>query len=255
MPAFLSAGFPYLSLIRCRSINPCFFTPEPTMPLEITYLGHSGFLFVDGDHRVAVDPFLTGNPVAQHTPEQITCQFIALTHGHADHVGDSIAIAQRNGATIIGVFEVCNWAAEQGVQRVEPGNPGGRINTPFGFVAFTQAFHSSSYQGRYMGQPTGLILHFAGAGQTVYHCGDTALFSDMKLIGELYQPTVACIPIGDRFTMGPQQASLAAQFIGAPYAIPIHHNTWPPIAVDVNRFAPQGVQVKAMQPGAVWSLG
>ena len=229
------------------------------MPLEITYLGHSGLLLSDGPHRVAVDPFLTGNPLALQTPDQIDCTHIALTHGHSDHVGDTIAIAKRTGATLIACFELCEWASEQGVEKVEPGNPGGRIETPFGYVAFTQAFHSSSYEGRYMGQPCGLVLHFtlgnSGKGLTLYHCGDTGLFSDMRLIGEVYGPDVAAIPIGDRYTMGPELATRAAELIGAKMAIPIHYNTWPPIAVEVGRFAPRGVEVRALKPGEAMRVG
>ena len=169
------------------------------MHADITYLGHSGFLFSDGTHTIAVDPFLTGNPAATHKPGDIRCTHIALTHGHADHFGDTIEIARANNAPVFAAFEITEYLAEQGVANCEPGNPGGKIDAPFGSVAFTQAFHSSSYNGRYLGMPCGLVITIGGV--TIYHCGDTALFSDMKLIGELYKPHVACIPIGDRFTM------------------------------------------------------
>ena len=150
------------------------------MALTMTYLGHAGFLLDDGQHTLAIDPFLTGNPVARHKPEDLRCGYIALTHGHSDHFGDTLAIARRNNATVIGVFEICNFLNEQGVKRTEPGNPGGEITTPFGSVAFTQAFHSSSYEGRYLGMPCGLVIRIGGA--TIYHCGDTGLFGDMRLI-------------------------------------------------------------------------
>ena len=156
------------------------------MALQVTYLGHSGFLFSDGTSTLAVDPFLTGNPVATHEPDQIDCQFIALSHGHADHVGDSVAIAKRTGANVIAAYELTDYFGEQGHENVNPANPGGQIATDFGWVALTQAFHSSSYEGRYMGMPCGLVIHLGG--KTVYHLGDTTIFGDMALIGEIYQP-------------------------------------------------------------------
>ena len=153
------------------------------MTLDLTFLGHSGFLMSDGDHTLAIDPFLTGNPVATMAAGDVKCDAIALTHGHADHFGDTLAIAQANNANVIAAFEMCNYLQEQGHDNVNPGNPGGRIETPFGWVAFTHAFHSSSFEGQYMGMPCGLVVHMGG--KTVYHCGDTGLFGDMKLIGEI----------------------------------------------------------------------
>lgn len=222
------------------------------MSANITYYGHSAFLYDDGKQSIAVDPFLTGNPVAKTKAADVRCDYIGLTHGHADHMGDTVAIAKANDAPVIAVFEIAEYLSSKGVSRTEPGNPGGKIKTGFGWVAFTQAFHSSSYDGQYMGMPTGLVVHIGGV--TIYHCGDTALFSDMKLIGEIYKPQVACIPIGDRFTMGPELASRAAEMIGCRYAIPIHYNTWPPIAQDPAQFKPSGVEVKVMKPGEKWSV-
>lgn len=221
------------------------------MTLTLTYLSHAGFALADGHQTLLIDPFLTGNPLATHTPDDLDCAYIALTHGHADHIGDTVAIARRTDATVIAVFEICNFLGTQGVAKTEPGNPGGRITTPFGWVAFTQAFHSSSYEGTYMGMPCGLVVHMAGT--TIYHCGDTGLFGDMRLIGEVYRPDVALIPIGDRFTMGPDLAARAADLIKPKIAIPIHYNTWPPIAQDPAAFAP-GVAVKVMAPGETWQV-
>jgi len=223
------------------------------MPLTITYLGHSGFLLDDGAHRVAVDPFLTGNPVAAMEAQDVVCDYVALTHGHGDHIGDTLAIATENNATVIGAFEIGNWAEENGITRIERGNPGGRIPLPFGSVAFTHAFHSSSYEGRYMGMPCGLVISMGG--EVFYHAGDTGLFSDMALIGELYKPTVTALPIGDRFTMGPELASKAAEMIGAPTAIPIHYKTFPPLVQSAEQFQPQGVTVREMGPGERWTVG
>ena len=221
------------------------------MALKITFLGHSGFIFEEGAHAVVVDPFLTGNPVASHQPEQIKATHVALTHGHADHFGDdTIAILKNNDATAIGAFEICEYLGEQGIEKAEPGNPGGQIEMPFGWVAFTQAFHSSSYQGRYMGMPCGLVIHIGG--KTIYHAGDTTIFSDMKMIGDLYKPDIACLPIGDRFTMGPRLATRAADMIKAKVAVPIHYNTWPPIAQDPEEFRPANAEVKVLEPGETW---
>lgn len=223
------------------------------MPVEITCLGHAGFLLSAGAHTLAIDPFLTGNPLARHKPDQIRCQAIALTHGHADHLGDTVAIARANSAMVYAAFEITEYLAEQGLTRLEAGNPGGRIATPFGWIAFTRAHHSSSFQGRYLGNPCGLVVHIGGV--TLYHCGDTDLFSDMRLIGEVYRPHVAMIPIGDRFTMGPELAARAAELICPKVAIPIHYNTWPPIEQDPARFTPRGVEVKVLEPGQKWSFG
>lgn len=222
------------------------------MSLDISFLGHSGFVLSDGTSRLAVDPFLSGNPVAVHSPEDIVCNYVALTHGHGDHLGDTVAIAKRNNATVIGSFEIGEFLGENGVERVEPGNPGGTIHTDFGSVTFTQAFHSSSYQGRYLGMPCGLVIQMGG--HTVYHAGDTGLFGDMRLIGELYKPDIAMLPIGDRFTMNGQLAAKAAEWIGPGYAVPIHFKTFPLLAQDSTGFSPKGVQVKEMEPGEVWTV-
>ena len=223
------------------------------MSIDITFLGHSGFLVKGANHSVVIDPFLTDNPLATMKPEDISCDAIALTHGHADHFGDTVAVARANDAAVYAAFELTNYCGAQGVEKVEPMNPGGRVNTDFGFIALTQAFHSSSYSDQYMGMPCGVILNIDGV--TLYHCGDTGLFSDMKLIGEIYQPRVAMIPIGDRFTMGPELATRAAEFINAEYVIPVHYNTWPPIEQDPSTFKPAGVTVKVMAPGESWQIG
>jgi len=222
------------------------------MSLSITFLGHSGFLLNDGQHKLVIDPFLTGNPLAVHKPGDIACDYVALTHGHADHFGDTLPIARQNDATVIAAFEICEYCAEQGIEKCDPGNPGGRVYTDFGYIAFTPAFHSSSYQGRYMGQPCGLIVSMGG--HKVYHAGDTALFGDMKLIGEIGQPDIAILPVGDRFTMGPKLATHAAEWVAAKTAIPVHYKTFPLLTADISEFRPQGVEVKEMQPGETWQV-
>ncbi|MGD8727184.1 MAG: metal-dependent hydrolase, partial [Gemmatimonadales bacterium] len=210
----------------------------------------AGFLLSDGTHAVAIDPFLTGNPVATIVPEDVHCQSIVLTHGHADHLGDTAAIAKANKATVYAANEICEYLGEQGIS-CEPGNPGGKISGPFGWVAFTQAFHSSSYNGQYMGMPCGAIVHIGG--KTVYHLGDTSLFGDMKLLGEIYQPDIALIPIGDRFTMGPELGTRAANMINPKVAVPMHFGTWPLLVSDTTGFEPDaGITVKTMAPGETW---
>jgi len=223
------------------------------MSIEITFLGHAGFMITDGTHVVAIDPFLTGNPVATVNPEDIHCQYITLTHGHADHMGDTVMIAKANCATVIAAFEITEYLGDQGIQNTEPANPGGKVQTEFGWVAFTQAVHSSSYNGQYMGVACGVVVNMGGI--TVYHCGDTDLFSDMKLIGEIYQPDIACIPVGDRLTMGPELATLAAELIRPTVAIPIHYGTWPLLVQNISAFRPKGITVQTLKPGERWSFG
>lgn len=220
--------------------------------MRLTFLGHSGVLLSDGTHTLAIDPFLTGNPLAAMQVAEVRCQSIALSHGHGDHLGDTVAIARANQATVYSVFEIHEYLSEQGL-RTEPGNPGGRIETPFGWVAFTQAFHSSSFEGRYLGQPTGIVARIGGA--TVWHLGDTGLFGDMALLGEIYRPDIALIPIGDRFTMGPELASRAAELIRPRIAIPIHFGTFPILVQDASGFQPRGVEVKVLEPGETYELG
>jgi L-ascorbate metabolism protein UlaG (beta-lactamase superfamily) len=219
------------------------------MAITFTFLGHAGFLMDDGSHAVAIDPFLTGNPVATLTADEIRCQAIVVTHGHGDHIGDTVTIAKANDATVYAPNEIAEYVSAQGC-KAEPGNPGGKIKGDFGWVAFTPAFHSSSFDGQYMGMPTGAVIHLGGV--TVYHCGDTGLFGDMKLIGEIYRPDIAFIPVGDRFTMGPELGSMAAEMIKPRIAVPIHYGTWPLLVSDISEFKPKGVEVQIVQPGESW---
>ena len=220
------------------------------MSITITFFGHSAFALETEQTRVLIDPFLTGNPLAEAAGIKADDQHadaIVLTHGHADHFGDTIPIAKRTGATVYCAFEVHEYLNEQGIANTEPGNPGGRIDADWGWVAFTQAFHSSSYNGRYMGQPMGAVVRIGN--KTIYHCGDTGLFGDMQLLGEIYKPDLAMIPIGDRFTMGPELATRAAEMIGAPIVIPIHYKTFGLLGQDAEGFAPHGVTVREMAAG------
>jgi len=216
------------------------------MSITLTYLGHAAVLLEDGQHTVAIDPFLTGNPVATRRPDDIRCTHIVVTHGHGDHLGDTVTLAKANHATVYANFEVTEYLGAQGVT-TEPGNPGGRITSAFGWVAFTQALHSSSYEGRYLGAACGAVAHLGGI--TVYHCGDTGIFGDMALLGEIYRPDVALVPIGDRFTMGPELASRAAELIKPRIAVPIHYGTFPVLVQDATGFRPKGVEVRVLKPG------
>ncbi|MCH2143270.1 MAG: metal-dependent hydrolase [Phycisphaerales bacterium] len=224
------------------------------MSVELTWFGHSAVLVQGAQHAVLVDPFITDNPAATVDPGDITCTHVALTHGHEDHFGDAIEIAKANDAPLIGAYEITNFVSSQGHEKVEPGNPGGKIELGDGnWVAFTQAFHSSSYHGQYMGMPCGLVIQIDG--KRIYHLGDTGIFSDMALLGEIYQPDVALIPIGDRFTMGPELASRAADMIGATVSVPIHYGTWPPIEVDPEHFQSTRSRVQILQPGESMTVG
>ena len=223
------------------------------MSVTIEYLGHAGFWLSDGKHRVVIDPFLTGNSLAVRKPGDVACDWLLLTHGHPDHVGDAVAIARKNNATVHAVFELAAYCAEQGCA-ASHGNVGGQVRTPFGSVTLVQAFHSSSFDGRYMGVACGVVVELGGV--VFYHCGDTGLFGDMKLIGELFKPTVAMVPVGDRYTMGPRLATKAAELIGPKVAIPIHYATFPgQLLPDPSEFTPQGVEVRVMQPGETWDYG
>ena len=217
------------------------------MALDVEFLGHSAFLLKDGKNTLLIDPFLTGNPTASVAAKDISCTHIALSHGHSDHIGDTVDIARRCGAVVVAPFETANFLGEQGVEHLEPGNPGGRVQASFGSVVFVQAFHSSAYEGRYMGAACGLIISMGG--KCFYHCGDTALFGDMQLIGELHKPDIAAIPIGDRFTMDAAQGARAAELIGAPIVVPIHYRTFPLLAQSAAGFAPQGITVRELMPG------
>ena len=221
--------------------------------MKLTYFGHSCFLLETGRHRIVLDPFLDANPAAPIKSAALDCDHVICSHGHDDHCADALALARRCDATIVGNFELCEFFARQGA-RTHGMNPGGGHTFPFGHVRLTLAFHSSSTEidGRnvYLGAPCGFVLTVDG--RRLYHAGDTALFSDMQLIGRAGLD-LALVPIGDNFTMGPDDALLALDYLRPKLAVPIHYNTWPLIAQDGDAFAAraraQGHAVRVLRPG------
>ena len=203
----------------------------------LTYLGHAAFLLEGDGKAVAIDPYLSGNPKASHEATQINPQTILLTHAHNDHVGDTVAIAKRTGAKVIATNELGVWLKSQGVEGAIGANHGGTVAFDGGTVKLTPAWHTSSYNdgGAFVapGIPAGLVVRFGG--RTIYFAGDTCLFGDMRLIGE-EGLDVAVLPIGDHFTMGPDDAARAAEFLGARTVIPCHYDTFPPIEQDAQAF-------------------
>jgi L-ascorbate metabolism protein UlaG (beta-lactamase superfamily) len=224
--------------------------------MQITFHGQSCLEISTGSHQFIIDPFLTGNPLSVKKAEDVKVQYILLTHGHNDHVGDTVSIAERNNATVIAPSELADYLSTSGVQTHGMG-VGGGYNFPFGRLKMTAALHGSSYyaadinQSIYTGMPCGLLLQMEG--KTIYHAGDTSLTSDMKLLGEMYDIDLAFLPIGDNFTMGPDDARMAAKFVGAKHVIPMHYNTFPVIEQNPHAFAvamqKDGIRTTVLAPG------
>lgn len=206
--------------------------------MQVNYQGHAAvYIETNSEEKLLIDPFFTGNPFASIDPSMVAVDYIILTHGHDDHVGDTVEIAKRSGAKVIAPVELAEFLAEQGIDS-HGMNIGGSYHFSFGRVKFVQAFHSSStvIDGKpvYLGPACGVII--TADNRTIYHLGDTALFSDLKLIGQLDDIDLALIPIGSNFTMGPEDAILAAQMIKPKKAMPIHYNTFPVIEQDPKKF-------------------
>lgn len=225
--------------------------------MKIHYYGHSAIGCSDQGTSILFDPFFHGNPKAGKIPDDLSPHTILLTHGHEDHVGDTEEIAKKAGSKVVAVHELSIRIGEMGVDTIGCGL-GGRIKHPWGWSKMVPAFHSSSYEGKYMGMPAGIVVDFAGV--RIYNTGDTCVFGDMKLIAELYKPEVLMLPVGGTYTMDPYEAKKAIELVGPKAVIPLHYNTWPPLEIDVQAFkkeveaAQPSVTVHVLQPGEVLEL-
>jgi len=226
------------------------------MSISLTWLGHAAFRFdTPGGARVYLDPFLNGNPKcpeSEQQPERV--DLILLTHGHGDHVGDTVALYKRFGCPVIALVELRGWLASQGVEAnmAHAPNKGGTVAVEDLRITLTDANHSSSAEdGTYTGEPAGLVVAIDG-GPTVYFGGDTNVFGDMALIRRIYQPNVAVLPIGDHFTMGPEEAAVALELLGVRRCVPCHYGTFPILTGTPERLrelAPSGVEILTPAPG------
>ena len=215
--------------------------------VDLKYIGHSAFEFKKEDKAVLVDPLVSTNEKFNWHEEPITD--ILLTHAHGDHLGEAIEIAREKDIEITAVFELANYCAQKGV-RSNGINFGGWLDYDWGRAIFVPAFHSSSnLEGQYMGEPAGVILEISDV--KIYHAGDTCLFSDMKLIKELYNPDVVMLPVGGTFTMDIEHATIAAEWLNPRVVIPMHYNTFSAIYTDIERFGmmlqTKGINYQLMQ--------
>jgi L-ascorbate metabolism protein UlaG (beta-lactamase superfamily) len=224
--------------------------------VEIRFLGHACFELTEGDTRVLVDPFLTGNPKAAVEAGDVDPTHVFLTHGHADHIGDTVDIAKRTGAQAVAIVELANELGESGVENVVDPNIGGTVEFEGGWVRLTPAWHTAVSPNGTPHTPAGLVIHLGGT--TVYHLGDTALFSDLALPGKRDQIDVALMCIGGHYTMDRHDAVAAAELVGAGTVIPCHYDTFPPIETDAEAFksdveSKTSSKVEILQPGDSFS--
>jgi L-ascorbate metabolism protein UlaG (beta-lactamase superfamily) len=229
------------------------------MSIELTWYGHSTLGLKTGGFSLLVDPFFTGNPAASTSADTVKADFILVTHGHGDHVGDTVAIAKRTGAAVIANFEICNWLSGKGVAKTHGQHLGGGFNHPFGYLKLTHAEHGSAMpDGSYGGNPCGFLLTTLD-GKKIYLAGDTGLFGDMKLLGE-ENLDLAVLPIGDNFTMGPEDALRAVRMLSPKHVVPIHFNTFGVIQQDGAAWAARvasetSAKVHLLKPGETFTLG
>lgn len=235
--------------------------------MKITWYGHSAFKIEAGGASILIDPFLSGGPWWrggwEGPAEGVT--HVLLTHGHNDHVGDAAAILKKTGAMLVANFEICMFLVGQGVsdKKINPGNTGGTVDCGGFTTTFVQALHSSSFGGdgganTYLGNPLGLVLHFPDD-RTLYHMGDTDIFSDMALIHELHEPDIGLVPIGDRFTMGGAVAALACRrFFKFEAVVPCHYASFGIIDQSADRFVAgmegSGVRIELPKPGESFTI-
>jgi len=228
------------------------------MTIKITWYGHAALGLNTGGYKIIIDPFLTGNPAASIPAEAVEADFILISHGHGDHVGDSVSIAKRTGAMVISNYEIAGWFAGQGVTKTHRQTHRGRFKHPFGYLKLTLAFHGSALpDGSNGGNPCGFFLR-TNDDKKLYFAQDTALFGDMKLIGE-EGLDLAVLPIGDNFTMGPDDALRAVKLLEPKNVIPIHYNTWDLIAQDANAWAERvnretNAKAIVLKPGESFSV-
>jgi L-ascorbate metabolism protein UlaG (beta-lactamase superfamily) len=201
--------------------------------MDIRFLGHAAFALEHGGTTVLIDPFLTGNPKAAASADEVAADVILLTHGHGDHYGDTIAIAKRTGATVVAITEIADEIGEEGIEAVDA-NLGGTAEFDWGSVRLTPAWHTSTTPKGTVSTPAGLVIEFGD--KRIYHLGDTALFSDLALPGRRGHLDVALMCIGGHYTMDRFDAVVAAEFVGADQVIPCHYNTFPPLETDAQGF-------------------
>jgi L-ascorbate metabolism protein UlaG (beta-lactamase superfamily) len=226
----------------------------------LTWLGHATFrLDTPAGKRIYIDPFLNGNPKCPEnevTPERV--DVIALTHGHGDHLGDTVDLAKKHGCTVIAPVEMADWLQmKHQLENVLDPNKGGTVEAAGAKFTLTNAHHSSSNNDlEYMGEPVGIVVTLED-GTAVYFAGDTCVFGDMQLIARLYEPSVAVLPIGDHYTMGPKEAALALELLGAKRCVPCHYGTFPALTGTpeaLKELAPSGVEIVDIEPGGTLEL-
>jgi L-ascorbate metabolism protein UlaG (beta-lactamase superfamily) len=222
------------------------------MSVKVTWYGHSTLGFETDGYKLLVDPYFTDNPAASASAKDVNPDFILVTHGHFDHVGDAAAIAKRTGAMVVSNFEIAQWMEKQGVQKTHGQHIGGSHQHPFGLLKLTLALHGSGLpDGTNGGNPVGFLIT-ANDGMKIYITGDTGLFTDMQLFAR-EKVDLLFIPIGDNYTMGPEDAFTAVELIKPKTVIPVHYNTWELIAQDAQKWAERvsqlGVKVHVMKPG------
>jgi L-ascorbate metabolism protein UlaG (beta-lactamase superfamily) len=232
--------------------------------MEIKFHGHSCFELIEGETRVLIDPFLKpNNPAAVVTGDEVAPTHIAISHGHADHMADAVAVAKRTGAHCVAVVEIANWLEGLSVESVSDPNLGGTVSFDWGWIKLVPAWHTSTLPGSaetpfspttgtVIGPAAGLLVNLGGL--TVYHAGDTCLFSDMKLIAERNPVDVAMLPIGGHYTMDRHDGAVAAEFVGAGTVIPMHYDTFPAIETDSAAFKAE-VEARTSSTVAVLSPG